>query len=539
MFGLFKKKENLLDQQLSKKKPTILNKDIESNTQSVPLEQKNQDLKKSIEAKEKELATSQSATKTAKEEAQTAQKSLAETKAKLEAKEKELATTQTSTKTAKEEAQAAQKSLAETKAKLEAKEKELELLKVDTARLEDLDIYSQNVDQENELLLDQLLSFEKELVLQRERIVELEGFSQNYRQLIEKLEKRLPKYDDYDFIEVIKSDGVMNNPIVEFRIRDLLSDGKQTDDIHFAINLKDGHPGIGLLKNGKGEIFSPQLLSRDKKQADIFIKLSTTDFKRIEKIAGIIENLDKRQWMDIKGAKDFDFGFWRPFLLAVAIEFKKLPNILRYDEVRLKRELINTDYEHLWIELHGLSLGKLHWKKFEIRLGAALIQEGGFSQYPKFEFPLIDGKIKPFDSWYVESQDDHGGKLELRFSLEQKIFDIAVWSRLNHEDKVLMLYLIYTMPEILKRLKDDSVSIMRPWESWINFSRNAAEIMKEKQTQIKSEDKLEQNKALAEVDSSTASANLLNSKAFQGFKDKKLKVVNVEVKSKSFRGTKA
>jgi len=154
-----------------------------------------------------------------------------------------------------------------------------------------------------------------------------------------------------------------------------------------------------------------------------------------------------------------------------------LPVLLRYDAVKLKRELINPDYEHLWLEFKGMSLGARTWPKFEMRLGAAMVQRVGFSQFPKFEFPLIDGRVKPFDSWYAESQDDHGGKLELRFSLEKNVFDTSVWSKLDDADKVLLLRLIYVMPAVLLRLEAEQAPIERPWATWVGFAKAATQVI--------------------------------------------------------------
>ena len=119
----------------------------------------------------------------------------------------------------------------------------------------------------------------------------------------------------------------------------------------------------------------------------------------------------------------------------------------------------------------------ISWKKFEVRLGAALIQPGAFSLYPKFEIPLVDGKDKPFESWFSESYDDSGGKLELRFALERKIFDVAVWAKLSEADRAVVLRIIYAFPEALRRLENEKVSIHRPWKTWVEFARSAIQIL--------------------------------------------------------------
>jgi len=221
----------------------------------------------------------------------------------------------------------------------------------------------------------------------------------------------------------------------------------------------------------------PKLLGTNKDHLATFLGLGTTDFKQLTAAVSILDQLESGQWQGFNFPSQFDPSFWRPSIKTLIAQLKQLPALLRYDEVRLKRELINPDYEHLWLEFHGLSMGAAHWKKFEIRLGAALVQADGFSQYPKFEIPLIDGKTKPFDSWYTESQDDSGAKLELRFSLEKNVFDVAVWAKLSDADKALVLRLIYAMPDALKRLEQQNASIHRPWAVWVDFASAAIKVL--------------------------------------------------------------
>jgi hypothetical protein len=205
--------------------------------------------------------------------------------------------------------------------------------------------------------------------------------------------------------------------------------------------------------------------------------VTTTEFKQINAAISILNQLEVGQWKGFEALSQFDLGFWRPSLKALIAQVQSLPAVLRYDQVKLKRELINPDYEHLWLEFHSLHLGAQHWKKFEIRLGAALVQAEGFSQYPKFEIPLIDGKTKPFESWYAESYDDSGAKLELRFALDKKVFDVAVWTKLAEADRALLLRLIYAMPEALNRLETQKAAIHRPWKTWTQFAMGAVQVL--------------------------------------------------------------
>jgi hypothetical protein len=369
---------------------------------------------------------------------------------------------------------------ADTKSELEQLKKAA-LLQTDqqTAKLKD-------AVQENELLLLQLMQVQEQLQSYHSEKIRLEKQLLKNQARWERIEKRLPNYLDFGAIEITDVDGVSDVPSITWHVKDFAQAGVALTDFSFVTVLQDGHPGIGLLKDGKPLAFVPKLLGTDKAQLGTFLGLGTSEFKQLTAAVSILDQLESGQWQGFEFPAQFDPSFWRPSLKTLIAQLKQLPALLRYDEVRLKRELINPDYEHLWLEFQGLSMGAAHWKKFEIRLGAALVQAEGFSQYPKFEIPLIDGKTKPFESWYAESQDDGGAKLELRFSLEKNVFDVAVWVKLADADKALLLRIFYAMPDALKRLQAQKTSIHRSWATWIDFATAAVKV-------------LEANKATAKV----------------------------------------
>jgi hypothetical protein len=185
-------------------------------------------------------------------------------KTKLEAKEKELATNQTATKFAKEEAQVAQKLLAETKAKLEAKEKELASLCMDLVQkkkeIEQERVRAQDGAQENELVLLQLAQVQEELVEYSEKKNEIEKLYYIYKGRYERVEKRLPQYSDYGDLQIIKIDGASDNPVIIWSLNEFAIEGNEPNEFIFALSLHDGHPGIGLVINEKPQTFSPKFL---------------------------------------------------------------------------------------------------------------------------------------------------------------------------------------------------------------------------------------------------------------------------------------
>jgi septal ring factor EnvC (AmiA/AmiB activator) len=393
----------------------------------------------------------------------------------LEAKAKELADVQVA---AQKAAAAAQAAAAQAEHEAEVvlnavkaeRDKQVQLL-------QQAQVKHQDSTQENELLLLQLMQAQEELVEYYEQKGEFEKLYLAYKARWERLEKRLPNYLDFGAIDIVNVDGLSDIPTITWQVKDFAQAGVALSEFSFVTTLQDGHPGLGLLKDGQPQAFVPKLLNTHKDHLATFLGLGTTEFRQLTAAITILEHLDAGNWQGFEFPAQFDLNFWRPSIQLLIAQLKTLPALLRYDEVHLKRELINPDYEHLWLEFRGLSMGATHLKKFEIRLGAALVQPHGFSHYPKFEIPLIDGKTKPFDSWYAESHDHSGAKLELRFALDKNVFDVAVWSKLSEADRALLSRLIYAMPDALKRLEAQKVAIHRPWATWVNFAAGAVQVL--------------------------------------------------------------
>ncbi len=335
--------------------------------------------------------------------------------------------------------------------------------------------------QENELLLLQLMQAQEELVEYYEEKNRFEKLFEAYKARWDRLEQRYPNYIDFGGIELVSFDAVSEIPSITWRVKDFAQAGIAYSEFYFQTVMQDGLPGLAVIAdaNHLPELDSalvPKLLQTNAKQLGLFLSFTNTEFRQIRAAATVLAQLEAISWKDFTLPSQFDLAFWRPILKQLIEQVQALPSVLRYDQVKLKRELINPDYEHLWLEFQGLHYGNIHLRKFEARLGAALVQADGFSSFPKFEIPLIDGKTKPFESWYAESQDDSGAKLELRLSLEKNVFDAAVWSKLSDTDKAFMLRLVYAFPEALKRLEAQHVAIHRPWATWVDFAKAAVNV---------------------------------------------------------------
>jgi hypothetical protein len=385
-----------------------------------------------------------------------------------------------------------------------------------TQQAENFNVKLKDSLQENELLLTQLMQVQEELESNYLDKTKFEKLYQDIQARWLRLERRFPGYVDFGSVEIVAFDHMSDVPCITWKVKDFAQGGVSFSEFLFQTVLQDGQPGIGLIDdpNANALIDSalvPKLIKPNSKQLERFVRMGQSKFQQLVAAATIMSQVEANAWRGLVVSKELDPGFWRPSLNLLPPQIQALPVLLRYDQVKLKRELINPDYEHLWLEFKGLGLGARFIPKFEIRLGAAMVQPGGFSQFPKFEIPLVDGKFKPFESWYAESQDDHGAKLELRFSLEKKVFDARVWARLEELDRALMLRLVYAMPDALMHLESEQVAIHRPWATWVAFARDAVQVIELSRAaaaQIKELPKPD-SKTAVEVPVSTAPAKLL------------------------------
>lgn len=460
---------------------TKLKKDLAQATQNTANEQKN---KQAAEAALAELkAKSPAELKTVTDKYQQQAKAAQALEAEIAKHKSELEQTQKALASAKAQAADAQQAKLELDTLQARTMSELGELKKEAAQQATQQAAKlKDTAQENELLLTQLMQVQEELESYYLDKTKFEKLYQDIQARWARLEKRYPSYVDFGSVELVGFDNLSDVPSITWRVKDYAQGGVVFDELLFQTVLQDGQPGIGIVVDTKtvaslDSALVPNLLKPQSRQVERFIRMGQTEFRQVLAATTIVTQLEASDWRGINLPKDFDLGFWRQSLKLLPTQLQALPVLLRYDAVKLKRELINPDYEHLWLEFKGMGLGARSWPKFEMRLGAAMVQPNGFSQFPKFEIPLIDGKTKPFESWFAESQDDNGAKLELRFSLEKQVFDTSVWSKLDDVDKALLLRLIYAVPDVLLHLEAEHASIHRPWATWISFAKASIQVI--------------------------------------------------------------
>ena len=327
--------------------------------------------------------------------------------------------------------------------------------------------------QEYELLLIQLSQYREEQNAHFFQIKKLNSINQTLSSKVKRLMSRLPGYIDIGGIEYVKHDVSSETPQIIWKVTDYANGTVVLPEFYIRTTLEDGLAGIGVV-NSLSEVMSepvliPQLISKLPQQLEVFKGMSGLDWQKINAAVALLEQMLLSRGQSLQNSADFDYGFWQNSLTTLVGNVKRLPIMLRYQQVKLKRELQNPDYEHLWIELYDVEFGEFKSPKFEFRVSASIIEAGGFSKLPKLEFPLINGKSKPFESWFPESTDDFGQKFELRFSLENRVFDVGTFLRLSEADQRLIQSLIFVLPSILNQLIQTKVSIHRKWDTWLGF----------------------------------------------------------------------
>ena len=352
-----------------------------------------------------------------------------------------------------------------------------------------LKIQIESLDQENNFLLIQIRQNQDELEKLSIENKTNKDLNHSLNAKWHRLEKRFPSYIDYGGLEIISVDGVAAIPKIIWKITDYSKAGFALPEFYFQTTLQNGQAGISIIDGGdevsSNQALIPVMLSQSQEQREIFIEYGLSEWNKISAACDVLEQLIINNGVGLGQAEGFDLSFWKSSLTTLIQSIQKLPKILRFDRVRLKRELVNPNYEHLWLEFYDVQLDAYRLPKLEMRFAAALVQSDGFSRFPKIEIPLVNGKDKPFESWYPESHDDQGAKLELRFALDKQVFDLGVFAKLGPSDQRLIQSFVYRLPAILTRLAKSKVSIHRQWQDWYDFARATALVMQNQLNQAR------------------------------------------------------
>lgn len=142
---------------------------------------------------------------------------------------------------------------------------------------------------------------------------------------------------------------------------------------------------------------------------------------------------------------------------------RSFSSIFRFDSATIFHSTVNEDYECLTLHLHNIIFNNKIRKIFEFRLSCANTNTK-FGVFPKIEFPESNC-MNFFDSWFAESSDDRGDKIEIRFALPNAM-DNDVFLKFSETDQHFISQLIVCLPKIIYDISQSSIRISRPWNDW-------------------------------------------------------------------------
>lgn len=338
---------------------------------------------------------------------------------------------------------------------------------------------------ENEVLILKLHEVQEEL----EKIfLDKEKLESRNLALHNKLRVMKDRYPDYVGCVDVEVQLVSPNRAT-WVLRDLTIRGEDFEELSFDTVLEHGMAGVVFLRssNKRFQFFKywkwsgeeltllPQgTVQKVKERALALLALSESEWKRF---LGLVELLisvliDRRSMLHERLA----ISQWLEGFNLLKADLDQFPEVPRFDRLILKHQQINHDYEHLWFSLENLSLYGRNVATFEFRLSCAAVEPGRFGLFPKLEFPAGVGE-SIFDSWFAESKDDFGEKLELRFALPDAM-DLMVWHSLSEHDQKCVRAIVHNLPRWLELLEQNGSPISRPWAAWRTLVDNIQRILK-------------------------------------------------------------
>lgn len=340
---------------------------------------------------------------------------------------------------------------------------------------------------ENELLLLNLHQTQEELEQYLLRAQATEAQCEKLRSCLQRALNNHPDYWAYDRLEASLLESTDTQQTVQWHLTDVYLGERLISELRFKTVLVNGLAGI-VIQRAAG-IDSPEPLLRwpgafaaaeelpcipvqgSAAQGNnaLLSALGPTDWNALQALAkNLAALLDKPDAEQLPTA--LDAAGLRKGLLALEATLAAWPNLLRYDAIQLHETPQGDGYQSLAISLTNLQLGERHLSALDYRL--ATVDEPGqsFGQNPRLEFP--ESTRNALQSWFAESDDERGARLELRFARPEAM-DTRVWNRLDGADRLLIAALLVNFGTQLEELRQASVA-SQPGQDW----QSVVELMK-------------------------------------------------------------
>jgi outer membrane murein-binding lipoprotein Lpp len=357
-------------------------------------------------------------------------------------------------------------------------------------KIEELENRLRDTSDENELLLLQLHQVQEELEKYflgnqktQQQLDEIESRWQ-------RLQQRYPAYCDYTDLSIEEHDKTLRWIFNEY-----LGGGRKIDRLCVDLNLKRNVAGLTLSRENIHDSsplvywpklhqdatsldLAPNALTREQALALVhtYSQIATSDWLWLQDLgAAMIDHLES----DHPALDHIDESLREQFIQGLDLHQEKLeslPPVLRCDAVHLVQEHSANGYEHIWLRLENPHFTNSQCSDFEFRL--ACVNDSGaghdLGNHPRLEFPDQGGDTL-LVNWFMESENQFGANLELRFALPD-IMDTDLWARLDQKDAALISSLLEQLPFFLDREKDALAGLRRPTKQWIDLARKMAAI---------------------------------------------------------------
>ncbi|MES2912701.1 MAG: hypothetical protein V4718_14990, partial [Pseudomonadota bacterium] len=345
--------------------------------------------------------------------------------------------------------------------------------------------------QEGELLLLQLHQVQEELenyfLKHQESQKQLETAEARWQRML----KRNLNYCDYEALELLSVQGEGATQ-TRWKLTNFEAAGRSLPEFEFETILDQGVAGFvffrptgssgPLLRWPDAPLSQTELTlipvatpEFARERAEVFRDLALSDFDLLKTLARLL-------WRTLESpaALKAPAGFNADQLKTGLGRFidlieKHARSSLRYDQISLKREHVDVNYESLWLSLGNAAYRDQRWPAFEFRLSCANVRPGQFGLHPKLEFAEQTGAAQ-LEAWFEEAHDDFGPKLELRFALPGSV-DVGVLQRLSENDRKLIVTLLSRLPSMLSALKATGVQLQRPWDDWTKMLKDMQRII--------------------------------------------------------------
>ena len=359
-----------------------------------------------------------------------------------------------------------------------------------------------NSNYESLILENKELQVEKDLLLLQLHQVqeELETYFLKYQEVNKNLDlnrsrwrRMLVSNPDYCDVESIELESITADKThrIYWKIKGLDVGGRHIPKVLFSTFIEKGIAVIEFSRINSvdnGLIRWPVSLSEEEiitissqgdaitsqKRALALIGLATNDWALLTVLISLIRK-ELSNPLKFKVLQNFNVEILIKALNKLEINLKAIPDVLRYDKVKLKREQVNPDYEHLWFAFENMKYSGKTIGDFEYRISCANVRPQQFGGHPKIEFPEETCK-NVIHSWFDESYDDYGAKLELRFALPESM-DMEVWAKLNSQDQLFIRELVCQLPDVMEDLRMSGFIPRRGWNDWKKMANETRRVL--------------------------------------------------------------